>query len=277
MGISMHKYGILIACFSLFFFDLAGQGKEKEKEKEIKLVETTGEFQIGLVLPFCAKEVLENPKSKNAAVSQAAREYYQGFLLAFDSLSLKHPGLKLLVYDTKLDSAQFKKILEKKDFQNCDLIFGPIMKQGMDMMQEFSIKNKVYHVSPLLTLTKSSIDDPYLISAYPDLKYYPKFILNNIKASGEKNVNLVVFSGKENNSKIIADGFLALKANYKDISIKVLDISKYNEYTKLHKLSASNHVVLASENEYLVNSSLRLISDSSQFLGIKTWGFKKNV
>ncbi len=237
--------------------------------------ESQDTIQVGLILPFSAKEVYENPKHKNAAVSEACRQYFEGFSLAIDSLSKLKIPVELLVYDTKLDTLTFKRILEKKEVQNCDLIFGPVMMAGNQIICEFANKYKVYHISPLMTLTKSSINDPYLISAYPDLKYYASYILESIKGKGTNNVNLVILTGKGSNDVLLSKQFIALKSKYKEFSIKTLDISKYLEYQNHYKLGAQNHVVIASENEFLVNNTIRYLADSSQFLNIQAWTNRK--
>ena len=232
-------------------------------------------IQVGLILPFSAKEVYQNPKHKSAGLSDACRQYFEGFSIALDSLSTAGINIELLVFDTQLATFTFKRILDKKSVQNCDLIFGPVMPAGTQMMKEFAEKYKVYHVSPLMTLTKTSINDPYLISAYPDLRYYAHFMLESIKEQSKGVVNLVVIKDKSSNDEILSKQLLALKPKYKEMTIRSLDISKYLEYRNFYKLEAENHVIIASENEFMVSTVMKHLSDTTQFLNLHTWTNRK--
>jgi hypothetical protein len=232
-------------------------------------------IQVGLILPFSAKEVYQNPKHKSAGLSEACRQYFEGFTIAVDSLAKAGINVELLVYDTQLDTLTFKRILDKKTVQNCDLVFGPVMPAGTQMMKDFAQKNQVYHVSPLMTLTKSSINDPYLISAYPDLKYYANFIVESIKEQSKGVVNLVVLKDKTANDEILSKQILSLKPKYKEMTIRSLDLSKYLEYRNFYKLESENHVVIASENEFMVSSVMKHLSDTTQFLNLHTWSNRK--
>lgn len=255
----------LFLLFSIALFSLQNHAQDK-----------TEKIQVGLILPFSAKEVYENPKHKNAGISEACRQYFEGFSLAIDSLRKLGIATELLVFDTKLDTLTFKRILEKKEVQNCDLVFGPVMAGGTLMMKEFAQKNQMFHISPLMTLTKTSINDPFLISSYPDLKFYANFILESIKNQDSlQHINLVVITDKKSNDIILSKQFLALKPKYKNFSIKTLDISKYLEYRNFYEMGEQNHVVIASENEFLVNSIVRHLSDSSQFLNLQSWTTRK--
>lgn len=245
-------------------------------QKKVQKVEPTSDFfQISLILPFCAKSVLDDPKHKYAAISQASREYYEGLTLAIDDFSKLSNNVQLKVFDTNMDTVAFRKILERKEVQNSDLIIGPIMKEGNQMIKGFASKYGIYHVSPLLTLTKSSINDPYLISANPDLKYYADYILNQIKASGEKTPNIIVMAGNESNDQLLSNQFLALKTKYKDFTIKTMEISKYTDFHKYYKPGVSNQVIIASENEFMFNNAIKLLTDSNQYLNIRPWTTRK--
>lgn len=232
-------------------------------------------YQVSLIMPFCSRQILDDPKAKNAAIGNACRQYYEGFSIAMDSFKKADIPIEVRVYDTKRDSNVFLKILAKKEVLNSDLIIGPVLKEGNEMMLDFCNKNNKYHVSPFLTLTKSKIDNPYLISAYPDLSYYGDFILENIKSKGDDNANVLVVVGKESNDKVLANRILALKSKYPNYTIKSIDISKYTDLKDQYKLTKPNHIVVASENEFLVGTTLKYLNDSNQFLNIQVYGTRK--
>jgi hypothetical protein len=85
----------------------------------------------------------------------------------------------------------------------------------------------------------------------------------------------VILTDKKLNDILLSKQFLSLKNKYKNFSIKNLDISKYLEYGIYYKLGDQNHVVIASENEFLVNNVIKHLSDSSQFLNLTSWTTRK--
>jgi hypothetical protein len=244
-----------------------GQNKIKELFEQ--------KYQVSLIMPFCSRQILDDPKAKNAPIGNACRQYYEGFSIAMDSFKKADIPIEVRVYDTKRDTNVFMKILAKKEVLNSDLIIGPVLKEGNEMMVDFCNKNNKYHVSPFLTLTKSKIENPYLISAYPDLSYYGDFILENIKNKGDENANVLVVVGKESNDKILANRILALKSKYPNFTIKSIDVSKYTELKDQYKITRSNHIVVACENEFSVGTTLKYLNDSNHFINIQVYGTRK--
>ena len=265
---------LLLASFALFEAKLLAQ-KPATSNFPAQVLPAKPAGKIALIMPFCSKQILTDPNCKNAGLGKACREYYQGMSMALDSFKNNPNPLELRIYDTQGDSNIFKQILSKKEFQENTLIFGPVVKDAHPLMKAYCEKFKVYYISPFLTLTKSKIDNPYLISAYPDLTYYADFVLNQIKSEGAWDANIVVITGKGSNDKLISSRMLALKNKFAGFTIKTLDISKYNEYSTLYQLGKPNYVFINSDNEFLVNTTLRFLSDPTQFEGITVYGMEK--
>jgi hypothetical protein len=150
-----------------------------------------------------------------------------------------------------------------------------VLKEGNELMVDYCKKNKRYHVSPFLTLTKSTINNPYLISVYPDLNYYADFILEDIEKSKKESVNIFVAFGKESNDKIISSRISALKTKYPQFVFKQIEISKISEFSKNYNSLKTNFFILASENEFAVGSALKNLSDTTRFTNVQVYGFRK--
>ena len=265
------RQGLLFVIFNLLF--CLAQAQTEEKVMNTDSVQQ--DLHIALIMPFCSADILENPKHKNAAISLACRSYYEGFLLALDSFKTVEKGISIEVLDTKRDSLTFAKILNKKEVLQADLIIGPVLKEGNEMMLDYCKRNKKYHISPFLTLTKSTINNPYLISVYPDLSYYADFVLENIKQNNVGGANVYVAYGKETNDKVINSRISVIKSRYPELQIKQLDISKINEISKVYNPQKNNYFIIASENEYAVGTALRSLSDTLNFTNLKVFGFRK--
>jgi hypothetical protein len=261
------KRYILLGILSVFVIIAKSQTSLKEMLEQ--------KYQVALVMPFCSEQLLQDSKHKNASIGNACRKYFEGFTLSLDSFKNLDIPIEVKVYDTKRDSLTFKKIIDKKEVVNSDLIIGPVLKEGNEMMLDYCKKTKKHHVSPFLTLTKSRIENPYLISVYPDLPYYGDFILEDIKNSGSEYANIIVLSGKESNDKILANRIMALKLKYPGYTFKLLDINKYTEIKDHYKFARPNHIVISSESEFMVGSTLKLLSDTNQFIDVQVYGVRK--
>ncbi|MCF8255622.1 MAG: hypothetical protein K9H61_01700 [Bacteroidia bacterium] len=256
---------LAIVIFAISFLSHAQNTKDSTEQK----------FLITVAMPFCSQQVLAEPKNKNLALSNACRQYYEGLVLAMDSFRRAEIPIEIKVYDTKKDSGIFNKILTKKEVQNSDLIIGPVLKEGNEKMIGFCKKYKIYHISPFFTLSKSKIENPYLISAYPDLGYYGDYFLEKIDEAGGGTGNITVITGKESNDKLISARILSLKSKYPGFTINSLDISKYNDYRKLYKPGGQNHVIISCETEFLVGTTLKYLADTTLFLDLQVYGFRK--
>ena len=121
------------------------------------IAQTNSLIKIALLMPFCAEEINQNPNHKNADLGNACREYYQGLLIAADSLKSAGFNIEITVFDTERDTIKFKKMLDNEAVQNADFIIGPVIKEGQLMMQSFKNKKNAFHLSPLFTFTKTKI------------------------------------------------------------------------------------------------------------------------
>ncbi len=225
---------------------------------------------VSLLLPFCSKQIIENPNYKDAELGNICREYYQGALIALDSLELAGVKVRLNVFDTENDSMTVVRIMQKTAFKESELIIGPVRQGGNQVLSQFCKKNEVYHVSPLMTFSKIKMDDPFWISANPDLPVYANIILKQILAT-DTAANIIVVYDKSIVGKSIGQAFKTIASN-KKLRIRVLE---YNAALDL-KLYASNiyanHIVVATTQENSVYSTLRNMGDTSTINKLKTYG-----
>lgn len=233
-------------------------------------------IKIALLMPFCAKNINQNANHKNADLGNACREYYQGLLIAADSLKNAGNNIEITVFDTERDTVKFKKILQNDAVLNADLIIGPVVKEGQIMMQNYKNKKNAYHLSPLFTFTKTKINDPKSISAYPDLNYYAEYLvnyLNKIDATG----NLIVVYGKDASDKMLSNYLKQIVKPEMDLNLKQADINKPNDVLLQFDRIKNNYVFLACDDESQINSILKTIADTNNNFKETTFGLRKII
>ena len=233
-------------------------------------------IKIALLMPFCAKDLNKNPNHKNAELGNACREYYQGLLIATDSLKNAGFNIEISVFDTERDTLKFKKILNNDAVMNADFIIGPVIKEGQMMMQNYKNNKNAYHLSPLFTFTKTKLNDERIISGYPDLTYYADYFINYLN---EKTItgNLIVLVGKDDAGKVLSSYFKQIVKPEYFYRLKLLDITKHTDIYKIINTDKENTVFIACNDENQINAALKTIADTSMFYKFTTYGLKKII
>lgn len=227
---------------------------------------------IVLVMPFCSKQILDNPNHSNAMLGNLCREYYQGALLAVDSLKQGDNNLRLSVFDTENDSLILVGLIKKQAFKEAHLIIGPVLQGGNKVMTDFAKGKDVVHVSPLMTFSKTRLNDPNFVAANPNLPNYAKLILQFIQQQ-EGSANIIVVSDKSGLDKSISGVLKQQQSQQKDLKIKTVEYVKGIDLQSVLIAGKVNHIIIASSNENVVKNSLHSIKDTSLFQSVKVYGF----
>ncbi|MBK8924651.1 MAG: LysM peptidoglycan-binding domain-containing protein [Crocinitomicaceae bacterium] len=75
-------------------------------------------------------------------------EFYQGFVMAADSLKAAGLSVDIYVYDTKKDSATIVSIFSKDEFKNVDLVVGPMFQNEVDVTAKLCQEKNIPMVIP---------------------------------------------------------------------------------------------------------------------------------
>jgi LysM repeat protein len=111
--------------------------------------------KVSLLLPFM---IGEKPQSQASA---RFVEYYEGLLLAIDSLRNIGNSVELNVYDTGNGTKKVKEILSKPELKNSNLIIGAVQNDQIAVVAAFAEKNKIKYVIPF-----TSKNDDVLSNAF---------------------------------------------------------------------------------------------------------------
>lgn len=114
--------------------------KSKESPKEMSTI------KAALVLPF--------QEDKRMV------EYYEGFLMAVDSLKRTGTSLDLYVYDSGKEVATLNTILAKNEMKTMDIIFGPMHQEQIKPLSDFAEKNNIRLVIPFSKKGEEVFNNP---------------------------------------------------------------------------------------------------------------------
>lgn len=104
-------------------------------------------------------------------------DFYQGFLLAVDSLKRDGLSLNISVYNTSKNINESKKLLTEKGLKESDLIIGPVYPELLLPFADFSRENRINIVSPLSQNDALLYGNPFYFQVNPSkLVQFDEFV-----------------------------------------------------------------------------------------------------
>lgn len=116
------------------------------------------------------KKEEEKKEKENLPRSINFLEFFEGSLLALDSLKSEGIDLNVRYFDTYNSPSKVREILETDFFRDVDLIIGPFFNYNVEIVSEFSRKNRIPLVSPFYDGADLTKTNPYLFQINPSYK-----------------------------------------------------------------------------------------------------------
>ncbi len=122
--------------------------KNKKESKKLSTI------KAAVVLPFN----IDGTGSNDEQVRMV--EYYEGFLMAVDSLKAKGISLDLYTYDSGQTVASVNRVLSKPELKNMDIIFGPAHTDQVKPMADFAQQHNIRLVVPFTSKSDEVFNNP---------------------------------------------------------------------------------------------------------------------
>lgn len=113
--------------------------------------EMLGTIKAAIILPFL--DVSQNESARMV-------EYYEGFLMAVDSLKRTGISIDLYTYNSGGENASLDGILARQELKYMDIIFGPLYQQHIKPLAEFAQKNNIRLVIPFTSKDNTVFHNP---------------------------------------------------------------------------------------------------------------------
>lgn len=160
-------------------------------------------YNIAFFLPFHANEAnaLDADKLIHGDIefsnkTDVALHFYEGALLALDSLKKEHFNAKVFVYDIDdTDSMNMMNILRKPELKTMDLMIGPLYGSSFLPFAKFAKENGIAIVSPFTQVNKILFNNPYVCKVSPSLTLQLEQMANFVIDSFAAQNILVVNNG----------------------------------------------------------------------------------
>lgn len=165
-------------------------------------------LKAALLLPFTG--------TNGSADEEQVRmlEFYEGFLLAADSLKRQGVSMDIYTYDTQGSQQVVKQLMEGQSLKEMDVIFGPNQPEATQALAEFARKNQTRLVVPFSNKVEEVFSNPYVYQVNTPQSYlYSEVYEHFIRRFGKTNVVFVSDGTSKEKEEFLKGMKEELKAN----------------------------------------------------------------
>lgn len=182
-----------------------------------KAGECIGTIKAAVILPF-----LPDGASKSDAAKMV--EYYEGFLMAVDSLKRSGTSIDLYTYSSGPATSSLNSILGKSEMKDMDIIFGPLHQQHIKPLADFADKHDIRLVIPFTSKDNTVFRNPsvYQINT-PQSYLYSEVYDHFVRQFPNANV---IFIEASQGTKEKADFIKGLKEELRNRSIPMKNLKE---------------------------------------------------
>jgi hypothetical protein len=213
-------------------------------------------------------------------------DFYNGMLLAIDSLNKEKQSLEVLFFDTKSNENPIEIILDKKEMQDVSLIIAAFNNRiEVKTIADFALEKNI----PLLSMTYPNdggiTGNPFFAMVNPTLKTHLDAIYKFIHKTYPIN-HITVFKRKGTTEDMIVGSFNELNKKTQGLPLKIKTVELSDTFTtaqvQMHLDSTKeNIIVCASLNEAFGYNLVKSIASSKKYkaitIGMPTWDAIKDI
>lgn len=137
-------------------------------------------YRVVIMLPFMSKQFVPAANREIPGQSIKAIEFYEGVMMALDTLKKEGVSLFVDVYDTQRDTNTVKRLLQTRALQEADLILGPLTSNNLALVANFAKTYQKIVVSPLNSRSDITTNNPYYLQINPSFEVHSKYIINQL-------------------------------------------------------------------------------------------------
>ena len=256
----------------------------------------TQNIKIALLLPFFASgtsvsdaETIEDIQNEDKGIQKQGDEFnpiavnyielYQGILLALNELKAKGLNITLNVYDTEKDTKKIKDILAKPDFQQCNLIIGPIFNEQAKIVSEYAKNKGIIEILPTTHSREITENNPHIFQINPGKKLQIESDMAFIKQNISKNI-IIAYNSTATKSDEYNDFKKELKDCLKEKAEKIKEVSVFdNDFIGMQLAldSLKDNIVLSPVDDLIFVTNMlgslesKLVYNQITVLGMQEW------
>ena len=192
------------------------------------------QIKVAVILPLLLEDSISSDQMKMV-------EFYEGMLLALDSLKKQGVSVDLHIYDSGNKWASLSPILNKPEMREMNLIIGPVYDTHIAEVAAFAEEAGIRTVIPFARQVDQVFTNPYIYQVNTPQSYFYSEVYDHFFMQFT-NPNIIFFDSPEDEDDNMIDGFkremnyrgvpytvlLADTATNKDTILTVLDTEREN-------------------------------------------------
>lgn len=204
--------------------------------------EPINQINVAIILPFAldTDSLTDN--------QQKMVEYYEGFLLALDSLKKLGVSIDLYTYDSGDQYSSIAPILRKPEMRKMNIIFGPLYEKQISEAATFSDTTGIKVVLPFARKIDEVFTNPHLFQVNTSQSYFYSEVHDHFFRQF-KNPNVLFFESLDEADDPYAKSLMQ-ELDFRNISYAILPAD-----TATNKDTIQSRLVLEKENILMLTSS----------------------
>ncbi|MHC1775046.1 MAG: LysM peptidoglycan-binding domain-containing protein [Lentimicrobium sp.] len=242
------------------------------------------QFNVALLIPFMLEESdsisLADPASLRLPSEYRSLnfiQFYEGALIAIDSLSRAGMNVKVHVFDADAGEhvTKTRRILANSEMAGMDLIIGPFFAKSFEMVAEFAASHSIPVVNPLSQRSEILNENPYVFKAQPSAwsqyNETARYIAHNFNNA---NILIIRRNAEEHSGMAAAIKSSVTKFSSGNAGIKEAIYSQSFDAGLLNNLVAGkkNVVIMLTSDKALLPALLRKMNDARAKYDITLFG-----
>ncbi|MGL4293411.1 MAG: amino acid ABC transporter substrate-binding protein [Bacteroidales bacterium] len=235
-------------------------------------IEHQAQVKVALMLPFELNKLNTPQARQNRYV-----EFYEGFLIAVDSIRHSGVSIDLYVFDTETEG--ISSILKNPTVAGCDLIIGPAHNDQINQVAKFANEHGINMINPFTFDSDATENNPHLFQLNtPNSYLYAESAAEFVNLFKERQIVFLQETGFHADKKEFID-YLR-----NELTLRGLEHKDY-EYTTNEQLSAVDSILnlsgevvfvpISSKKEVLnkLLPSLQVMKKSNDSIQISLFGY----
>ncbi len=211
-------------------------------------------------------------------------DFYNGVMLAVDSLKKENIDAEVWIYDTKKKGSDINTILQSMKFLNFSLVIASLTSSGeQKSVSDFSFANNIPVVSVTYPNNAGLNANPYYIMLNPTLKTHVNGIYHYVQQNFIYNKPLFLTKYGSLENKIATDFRANDSVVHNHFTYRTLELNTDVQFDKLETYLDStrpNTIICGSMDDKFVLSLVKAIGENPQYkatlIGMPNWdGMRK--
>jgi len=234
-------------------------------------------YNVALMMHLFLKESdsidIGSPSQKEIESYNSFRyiQFYEGFLLAVDSLRKAGLNLNLYVYSLETNPTFTSTLLKKPEMAEMDLIIGMLFNRNFEIVASWARDHQIPIVSPVSERESQVEGNPMVIKIRPSYTSEGITLAEYLANNHHFSHTLLIRSWEEEGKKM-AD---QIYANCLALGLDVITVSKDDLINKLNRGVENVVVVVSTQKPFVLNVLSQLNADTNGYeftvFGLPRW------